>query len=228
MLTNIRTDDNVHYHPVGEYERLNAGLWAAIYKGEEILKIYQSFTEDKLRITEDVFKILKTIDNDNFIRLLDYYADKRMIAYASEYINHDGVFNILDKGIDFVKHNLNQIEKLILLLTKLRIRVDDLYYRNCLCSGDNIVLVDPDTYRFVDNKINENDLLAFNYKKMLDCFKDMYLRSFFGVYSNYDISSPDFIKRIGYVFNCNIGDQDWINNVCKRLEEVKLTYYKKS
>ena len=113
MLDCVKKNEDGSYYPVGNYSRLlNAGCsW--IYKGDDILKIYYSYIPEYLRITEEIFDILKDLDNDNFVRLKDYYIDKKMIGYTSDYIPSEPTFNFIDKDIEYIKYNLMKIEKLI-------------------------------------------------------------------------------------------------------------------
>lgn len=222
MLDNIKKDDHGRYYPSDDYKIYNTnGGCAAIYKKHDILKIYYSFIPDNYRITEEVFNALKDINETNFIKLKDYYIDdNRFIAYTSKYIKHEDNYSILEMDKELVKYNLIKLKKLILLISKLNIIIDDVNYRNYLLSNDELVLIDPDCYR-VNDFMPEEELENFNYRKFLESIKDIYNRSFYKTFykpnGRYKIGSVEF-NKITY----NIFQYDTIENICKKLDTFKL------
>ena len=218
MLNNITKNTNGNYYPSSDYiyYKTNTGC-SRIYKKDNILKIYRNYIPDYLRITEEIFNILKTLDESNFIKLEDYYYDNKMIGYTSKYIEHTDNFNILDIDKEIVKYNLYKLEKLILLFTKLNIKIDDVNYKNYLYNNEELILIDPDSYRFIDNDMSKEELYNYNYKKLLNSFMDTYIRSFYKRIKEYTIGSVKFNKIITDVFKF-----DNINNIYKNIDNFKL------
>ena len=235
MLNNIiRNNDGSYKTTDTSYHRLKtiAGC-SKIYKKEDILKIYYSHIPDSYRIVEDIFDTLKDIDDSSFIKLKDYYLDKKIVAYTSEYIDSEDGFNILDKDLNYIKYNFMKIEKLILLFTKLGIIIDDVNYRNYMANKDHIILIDPDRYRFFYNddrerNITVDQLSVYNNKKLLDSFADLYIKSFYTVSRYYNLGSEEFNRMMTNVFHYDRYDNQPIYTACKRLENLRLNIYKKN
>ena len=222
MLDNIKRDEHGRYYPRDDYKLYNTnGGCACIYKKHDILKIYHTFIPDYLRIVEDTFNILKDINETNFIKLYDYYIDNnKIVAYTSKFIEHIDNYNILEMDKELVKYNLIKLDKLILLICKANIIIDDINYRNYLLSNEELVLIDPDCYRY-NTFMDEEALIDFNYRKFLESFKDIYNRSFYKTFykssGRYNICSVAFNKMTEELFH-----SDSIENICKRINTFKL------
>ena len=121
---------------------------------------------------------------------------------------------------ELVKYNLIKLEKLILLICKANIIIDDINYRNYLLSNEELVLIDPDCYRY-NTFMDEEALIDFNYRKFLESFKDIYNRSFYKTFykssGRYNIGSVAFNKMTEELFH-----YDSIENICKRINTFKL------
>ena len=218
MLDNIICHKPGWYHPKDNYILLRNYVGCAnIYKKDNILKIYPPFIPDKFRIEEDIFNILKTINDNHFIKLEDYYKDNnKMIAYTAKYIENINDFNIFNYDKELIKYNLIELKKLILLFTKLNIMIEDVCYRNYLLHKDKLVIIDPDCYRFVDKTISKDELWIVNYKKLLSSFKDVYIKSFYRT-ENKKMGSEEFIKIVDKLF-----EYDNIENIYKKIDGFNL------
>ena len=226
MLNNIIRNNDGSYSPIGNYKHLktNAGC-SKIYKSDNVLKIYYSHIPNYLRITEEIFKTLKDIDESNFIKLEDYYLEGKIVGYTTEYIKNEKDFNFLEKDYAYIEYNLRKIEKLILLFTKLGIVIEDVNYRNYLGNSDEIVLIDPDCYRFVEEvdsyTLYKEGLLVVNYKKMLGSFVDLFVKSFYKDFSKYKIGSAEFNKIIFEIFKYD-GTRDSLTSSLEKLKESNI------
>ena len=223
MLNFLVEDKNRNYYPKDDYQyiKTNAGC-SRIYKKDNILKIYHNYIPDRLRITEDIFKVLKDIDYSNFVKLVDYYKNIKMIAYTTKVIEHNGDLNILNLDKELIKYNLIELKKLILLFTKLNIAIEDVHYRNYLLNKDVLVLIDPDCYRFIyeDDKkrdLTKDTLMEYNYIKLLNSFKSLYIKSFYNNFNDYQMGTEEFARMIDNIFS-----YDDINEVCKKIDDIKL------
>ncbi len=94
---------------------LNKGSCAKIYYNKKIiLKKYYSETPINLRIKEDIFNILKDINNRNFIELYNIYSTYKETlnhqsitsAYTAKYYKDNSINPILENKKEAIKYSL--------------------------------------------------------------------------------------------------------------------------
>lgn len=163
-------------------EYLDSGGFANIYfDGEKILKVYHldSLNPFQGKITLEVFDLLKEIKHPNFMELLDIYSELNLFgrlyrkfnfsdeffihAYTAKYYRKDDINPLLENK-DYLLDNLNGIDHLCTLLTKLRIRLDDLRTENTIFTNEKMIIIDPDYFRLTTSPL---DKLAIHNKESL-------------------------------------------------------------
>lgn len=128
-------------------EYINKGLCAEIYSDEEqIFKKYFPLTPRSCRLKENVFDILKDINNTHFIELYEIYNRSNQIdlykslcdnhefivsAYTAKYYNDNSV-NALLEDKNYLLENFYELEKLFEELTKNNICTDDIKRDNSI------------------------------------------------------------------------------------------------
>lgn len=163
MVTVIDEDERRLYQVGGNVYK--AGGTSHIYKLDngELFKRYFSYTSESVRISEDIFKILQSINHIRMIRLYELFVnEEHSVAYTMKELTDDGL-DILDTNIDYFLESIRCIEELFDTLTKLNIRIMDSRYDNTIVNEKGITIIDPDKYRKVDYCpiINNKDQLLF-------------------------------------------------------------------
>lgn len=224
---------------------LNSGHCAKLYHNNEIvLKEYFPNTRNELRITQQSFDFLKTINNPHFIELYDLYCNLDFIkslglkvwndffkvdAYTSKYYSDDSV-NILLENKDYLLDNLNELEKLFNILSDNNVYLDDIKRDNTILGKNGIVIIDPDlfiynpdikellgeeVYSFVGSKYN---LTLENKVKLLNLVNDIFTQT------KYTMDNPNkgiCLSLIKY-FNFNINkDTNITSEISKQLHYIK-------
>ena len=151
-------DKNKYKFNLLNMKYINKGSCGKVYKYQDsAIKIYNEDTPDFIRLKPERFDQFKTITNPHFIRLKNIYTKKVFpfriqknfvaAAYESSYYEKDKQ-SIVEKPIDYLLDNLSEIEILLTYLTNEHIVTDDLRYDNIILQSNNIVLIDPDSFRF--------------------------------------------------------------------------------
>lgn len=79
----------------------------------------------------------------------------------------------------------------------------------------------------IRGKSNE-ELSVLNYKTMLSSFIDLFVKSYYRVSHDYKVGSVEFNTMMYDVFHYDKNDNSPVYTSCKRLEELKLSTYKKN
>ena len=190
-----------------EFAFFDEGGTATIYKNDYImLKKYKSYCPSKLRISENVFNVLKDINNSSFVKLNDIIIGNDQIdGYTYNYIPSNNI-NIVDESVDYTLENLKKLEKLIKKFNKLHITMIDTKSTNAILQNNNIVIIDPDMY-FIDNS---TDTRIINNKALIELFKSLYLNCFYGYSFEYE-------NIINDLFDIDISKKDLTRELSKKL-----------
>ena len=166
------------------------GSFGNVYFDEEkILKVYHLECIDPFegKITLEVFDILKEIHHPNFIELLDIYSNLDLLtlfcrkfnliysfqidAYTAKYYQKEDINPLLESK-DYLLDNLREIDQLCTLLTKLRIRLDDLRAGNTIFTKEKMIIIDPDYFRLT--ALSMKQLTIHNKKSLFHLMKDIF------------------------------------------------------
>ena len=166
----------------------NGGFGNVYFDEETILKVYYPKCSDPFegKITLEVFDILKEIHHPNFIELLDIYSNLDFLtlfcrkfnliysfqidAYTAKYYQKEDINPLLESK-DYLLDNLREINQLCTLLTKLRIRLDDLRAGNTIFTKEKMIIIDPDYFRLT--ALSMKQLTIHNKKSVFILFKDI-------------------------------------------------------
>lgn len=168
---------------------VNGSFGNVYFDEEKILKVYHPECIDPFegKITLEVFDILKEIHHPNFIELLDIYNNLDLLtlfcrkfnlinsfqidAYTAKYYQKEDINPLLESK-DYLLDNLREIDQLCTLLTKLRIRLDDLRAGNTIFTKEKMIIIDPDYFRLT--ALSMKQLTIHNKKSLFHLMKDIF------------------------------------------------------
>ena len=133
---------------------LDHGLTANIYFMEDkrLLKRYYAYTSKLVKLDEDIFTLLKELNNPNIVKIHEMLFDEPSLyktGYIMDYIKPDNVDYLTNISSIFLEH-IHEIEKVVDRLSKERVRVMDLKNSNVVITNNGMIIIDPDKYRIVD------------------------------------------------------------------------------
>ena len=133
---------------------LDHGLTANIYFMEDkrLLKRYYAYTSKLVKLDEDIFTLLKELNNPNIVKIHEMLFDEPSLyktGYIMDYIKPDNVDYLTNISSIFLEH-IHEIEKVVDRLSKERVRVMDLKNSNVIITNNGMIIIDPDKYRIVD------------------------------------------------------------------------------
>lgn len=158
------------------------------YNDEIILKEYFGFINNSYRIKEEIFDILKSIDDKHLIELYDIYTAKNKIkiffgkllqcqfkvdCYTAKYYSDNSV-NALNEPKEYLLENLFELQKLFNILTENNICTKDVKRTNTIIGKEGIVIIDPDLFYIPNEKEN---VALINQLNLLNLFKSICLAS---------------------------------------------------
>ncbi len=171
-------------------EYINKGLCAEIYSDDEqIFKKYFPLTPRTYRLKENVFDILKDINNPHFIELYEIYNRSNQIdlyksirdehefivsAYTAKYYKDNSV-NALLEDKNYLLENFCELEKLFEELTKNNICTNDVKRDNSILGKNGIVIIDPDLFYIVDS--SDAFLRQMNKKNLFKLYNSIIINS---------------------------------------------------
>ena len=193
------------------YKKIAEGSTASIYKKNNIvLKQYCYYCRPIFKIDEDLFYILKDIDNKNFVKLYKLKKSHDTIeGYTCEYLEPADI-KIVYKDRYYTLDNINDLSKLVERLSYLGILINDAIASNVIMQNNRIVIIDPDSYN-VMYSMSYDELLLRNKKELLKYIKDLYSSCFRG----YQVDEYEAINKI---FDFNVkSDSNLCYELAKRL-----------
>lgn len=214
-----------------DLQYLSSGECASVYHNNEIiLKEYFSETPIFNRLDPETFDILKSIDHENFMKLLEIYCDlnySELIEYKINIRNfsvdasiakyyHDDSVNVLYESIDYILDNFRNLDKLFEIFTDNSILTDDVKRKNAILSQKGIIIIDPDTFRCAP--LPKEDIAVLNKKELLTLLRSICISSI-GKIKNHD----ELIKKIVLDLTAiDISDKtDMAHEIAKKLKYVK-------
>lgn len=134
---------------------------------------YSVFDEIPARITPEIVKYFKEIDNNHICKILDFKINnEEIISYLMPYYIEENE-SILNFSPEYISINFKELYDLMLKLTYDHVRIVDLNPDNLLLTQDGIIIIDYDKYRYEKGldtnillEINKNDLLYALEKKI--------------------------------------------------------------
>ena len=166
---------------LSELELIGSGSFGEVYKCDDLaIKIYDSATYDCDNIHIDIFEDLRDIDLPGFLKLVDYSTvmcrkeklskkrdynvdEKEVInAYSSKFIEASKE-KMIDKPIEYTLNTLYEFKKVLDELNKRKILISDPHNENVIINDNNLVIIDPDLYRYHPNpdKMNNKRIKEF-------------------------------------------------------------------
>ena len=150
-------------------------------------------------ITKKDFDILKSINNPNIVKLLDYYSyeynikEKRMDAYTMKKV-HSKKIDLLSEEKAILLYYLADLQKLALDLTKEGFRMEDYDNgANLLFDSKGPVVVDVDYYSTKNNPFSKTALEVHNKGAALIYLKSYAQNNFNFLYEHED--QDEYIRK---------------------------------
>lgn len=218
---------------LADFKYLDAGGCAHIYcDNSTVFKIYKKDTLPDCRINNEIFDILKDINNPNFVKLYETYTsislykkllshihptEFRVDAYTSKFYQKEDI-DPISISKDYLLSNLDEIERLFDELAKYKIKVEDVNQKNTIYTKDSIVIIDPDLFCIYEYPIAS--IKVWNKISLLKLFKSIinYSNSlYFTEKNNY----LDWIKD-----NFHLHEINENTNITKEISN-KLQYVKR-
>ena len=133
---------------------LDNGGTSNIYKidDETLLKRYYTYASSEVRINEELFESLRTLNSKHIVTIHELLKDELgidVIGYLMQYIEAEYI-DYLDSDKDLFLTHIEEIERVVDELTKLKIRVMDLKHTNVITQEKGLIIIDPDKYRVVE------------------------------------------------------------------------------
>lgn len=212
-------------------EYLNSGECASVYHNNEIIfKEYFSETPADCRLKPRIFDILKDIDDEHFMKLLEIYSDMNLLeliqyktnarnfsvdAYTAIYYNDDSV-NVLYESTDYILDNFRELERLFDIFTNNSIITDDVKRENVILSHNGIIIIDPDIFDISSSR--NQDIQTANKKELLNLFRSICVSDVGDIENHHEIT----IKIIRDLTDIDINSKtDITSEISKKLKYVK-------
>lgn len=133
---------------------LDNGGTSNIYRidDETLLKRYYTYASSEVRINEELFECLRTLNSKHIVTIHELLKDELgidIIGYLMQYIKAEYI-DYLDSDKDLFLTHIEEIERVVDELTKLKIRVMDLKHTNVITQEKGLTIIDPDKYRVVE------------------------------------------------------------------------------
>lgn len=201
-----------------------------INETDKIFKKYFKSTPTDLRISKEIFNLIRLIDSRNLMKVFDIFTScdfnifkdtnsHKIIGYTAKYYKSDDINPLLlDK--EYLIENFRNLEKLIDIFNDLNILTKDLKEENVVFTKDNIVIIDPDLFSKPDK--NKDFIKKFNSCELFSLLINIIVK--YSGNTKYFRNSlmDELIDK--YSFNDNISDI-----LYKKLKYVKkpIDYFKK-
>lgn len=133
---------------------LDNGGTSNIYRidDETLLKRYYTYASSEVRINEELFEYLRRLNSKHIVTIHELLKDELgidIIGYLMQYIEAEYI-DYLDSDKDLFLTHIEEIERVVDELTKLKIRVMDLKHTNVITQEKGLIIIDPDKYRVVE------------------------------------------------------------------------------
>lgn len=165
---------------------LNCGQCSQVFCYENIIfKEYFNYTNSYCRLNSEMFDILKTIDNEHFIKLYEIYSNMTLVelfkykknelsfmtdAYTAKYYVDDST-NVLCEHIDYILDNFKELEILFDIFSENAIRANDIKRSNAIINSDSIIIIDPDTFSI--SQLSKKNIKILNKVKLLNLLRSI-------------------------------------------------------
>lgn len=131
------------------------------------LKQYFSYSTENVKMSSDIFTILKELNHPNVYKLIELYYNvdikDSVEAYKYRYVESSPI-DIINESTEYLLYNLEELEKLVDTFSDLKIWLKDIKKENAVLTDDRIVLIDLDCCKLARNNthcdINENNKLC--------------------------------------------------------------------
>lgn len=180
-------------------------------------------------ITEKEFDILKSIDNPNIVKLLNYYYTDKNIphfgidAYTMEKV-HSKKMDIIGEDKNILLCYLSDLNKLAKVLANKRICMQDTNGANLLFNSTGPVVVDLDFY-YKKNLGFKSDIEKGNKKAVLSYLKNYAINNYLNLYDDED--KDEFTRKLNDlygVFAVNVSNSniDIVKAVDNNIQEYNI------
>lgn len=214
-----------------DMEYLCAGSCARILHNKDmIFKQYFSQTPSHLRLSVEMFDILKSVNDPHFMELFDIYSDSyirkssndklsksafTVDAYTAKYYPDDAVNPLLEHK-NYLLDNFKELETLFKVFTENKVFADDIRRDNTIIGRDKIVIIDPDI--FYTSEEAKKTISISNKWKLLKLFRSILLS--YASDEKERSQAVDFVEN--ELMNIEVKDTtDITSEISKKLKYVK-------
>ena len=185
-----------------------------------VFKQYNQTISDRYKIFPSVFDVLKKIDNDHLIKIIDLYTKSYfgkfiVDGYTTLYYEED-TMNPFLKYTDYLLDNFFEIEQLFNYFSANHILTDDVRRDNTILGKDKIIIVDPDQFLVTCDSIRYISII--NKRKLAFLFRNIMMKSIT------DLNNPGNLRFEvdKNLFNFELNpDTDLTNEISKRLSKYR-------
>lgn len=161
------------------------GACANLYKYDEIIyKKYYRYIKENLRMSKELFKIVKELNNEHTYKLLEIYLNEidETVAYTYYYIEKNNI-DLLTIPSEYIIKNYFEMKQLVDILTDYQVELKDIKKDNTIITNDSIIFIDMDCFKITKenkDKLKKKNIEEFNnyFKRLLienESYKKEYL-----------------------------------------------------
>ena len=156
------------------------GVCATVYRYSEDLcfKRYdRGIYLEKNFLKNDIYKDLSNIKHHNLADIkkilyknkkYKYTADAYLLSYYEEIYK-----NFLEVPTEYLLYNIEEIFKLLKIMSEYKMRLDNLKRENILLTEKSIVLIDPDWWHYEYLTKDKNDIEKLNINNIMGMFSEI-------------------------------------------------------
>ena len=156
------------------------GVCATVYRYSEDLcfKRYdRGIYLEKNFLKTDIYKDLRNINHPNLADIKKIlYKDKKYKYTADAYLlsYYEEIYkNFLEVPTEYLLYNIEEIFKLLKIMSRYKMRLDDLKRENILLTEKSIVLIDPDWWHYEYLTKDNNDIEKLNINNIMGMFSEI-------------------------------------------------------
>ena len=156
------------------------GVCATVYRYSEDLcfKRYdRGIYLEKNFLKTDIYKDLRNINHPNLVNIKKIlYKDKKYKYTADAYLlsYYEEIYkNFLEVPTEYLLYNIEEIFKLLKIMSEYKMRLDDLKRENILLTEKSIVLIDPDWWHYEYLTKDKNDIEKLNINNIMGMFSEI-------------------------------------------------------
>ena len=136
------------------FKYFDEGGRAIVYKNKEVLlKYYRTGCKYCFYMSKKLFNILKELNLPHLVTLYDMYYNQKSVlnrfklmdGYTMKLVTNK-VEHITNQRTEYLLDMISELEKMIDVLSRNKIIMEDNHYRNIIFSENDVTIIDPDQF----------------------------------------------------------------------------------